>query len=320
MSSSWQMNRAATKAPIRWPEGKTFAFTVFDDPDAQTLKEGQQIYSFLAGLGLRTTKGVWPSGPVRETNSPGDTCQDPAYLKAACELQRLGFEIGYHHNTPHTSLRSEIIEGLDRFRSYFGGDPLSMANHYNGEAIYWGSARLTGLSRAVYNCSTLWQNEGKFNGHVNGHPSFWGDVCKSRIRYCRNFIFLDINTLKACPWMPYHDPLRPFVNLWYASTEGSNRDRFVKTICEENQDRLEAEGGACIMYTHFGHHYVRDGSLDPEFQRLMTRLSRKNGWFVPVSTLLGYLRSQQGDTELTGKMRRDLEIRWLWVKFFRGTS
>ena len=27
-----------------WPDGKTFAFTVFDDPDAQTCEHGKRIY------------------------------------------------------------------------------------------------------------------------------------------------------------------------------------------------------------------------------------------------------------------------------------
>ena len=61
---------------LTWPEGKSFAFTIFDDPDAQVLKDGREVYSLLADLGFRTTKGVWPSGPLRQRNSKGDTCAD----------------------------------------------------------------------------------------------------------------------------------------------------------------------------------------------------------------------------------------------------
>ena len=43
-----------------WPEGRDFAFTVFDDADSQTLENGRPIYELLGGLGLRTTKSVWP--------------------------------------------------------------------------------------------------------------------------------------------------------------------------------------------------------------------------------------------------------------------
>ena len=45
---------------------------------------------------------------------------------------------------------------------------------------------------------------------------------------------------------------------------------------------MEAEGGACIMYTHFASGFVHDGGLDPRFTELVTRLAGKNGSFVPV--------------------------------------
>src|ERR1041385_2008787 len=120
-----------------------------------------------------------------------------------------------------------------------------------------------------------------FTGHVPGSAEFWGDLCQQQIRYVRNFVFSEINTLKVCPWMPYHDPLRPFVNLWYASSEGAQAPQFLETIREENQERLEEERGCCIMYTHFGLGYYRDGRLAPRFVELMTRLAKRNGWFVP---------------------------------------
>ena len=39
----------SSKPPaVTWPQGKRFAFTVFDDPDSQTLEAGRAVYSFLA--------------------------------------------------------------------------------------------------------------------------------------------------------------------------------------------------------------------------------------------------------------------------------
>ena len=303
-----------------WPEGKRFAFTVFDDPDAQSCEAGKRIYGFLGDLGFRTTRGVWPGPTVREPNSPGDTCENRDYLAHTGALQSQGFEVGYHNTTKHSSLRDETIRGLDRFRSYFGHDPRAMANHYNAEAIYWGGARLTAPISAVYAVATLGRTNGVHFGHVENHPTFWGDICRDRIEYCRNFVYSGANTLAACPWMPYHDPLRPLVRQWYASSEGSNVARFTATLSEAQQDRLEAEGGACIMYTHFGHGFVEDGQLQPRFKQLMERLSKKNGWFVPVSTLLDHLAQQRAERILTDAQRRALESRWLWEKLFRGTS
>lgn len=310
----------ARRPTLQWPDGKTFAFTIFDDPDAQTYEGGEIVYSFLADLGFRTTRGVWPGPAVRPPNSPGETCANAAYRAHCLALQALGFEVGYHNTTKHSSTREETIRGLDAFRRYFGSDPKTMANHYNAEAIYWGGKRVTPPLRAVYSLATLGRTNGVHFGDVEGHPSFWGDVCRARVQYCRNFVFSDVNTLRVCPWMPYHDPLRPYVTAWYASAEGSNVQRFTRTISEPNQDRLEHEGGACIMYTHFGHGYVDNGRVNPTFASLMRRLSRKNGWFVPVGALLDYLRRGAEPLVISDAQRSSLERRWLWQKMMRGTS
>ena len=45
---------------VAWPEGKAFAFTVFDDTDACTVENTKPVYDFLRDCGLRTTKSVWP--------------------------------------------------------------------------------------------------------------------------------------------------------------------------------------------------------------------------------------------------------------------
>jgi len=47
------------------------------------------------------------------------------------------------------------------------------------------------------------------------------------------------------------------------------------------------------MYTHFGHGFVEDQRLNSRFADLMTRLSKRNGWFVPVSTLLDCVAAQR---------------------------
>jgi hypothetical protein len=321
MLSNHQERREMPAPPVvNWPDGKRFAFTIFDDPDAQSYEDGLVVYSFLAECGFRTTRGVWPAAPVRTPNSGGETCAHEAYRRHTRELQASGFEVGYHNTTKHSSVREEIVKGLDTFRDYFGHDPYAMANHYNAEAIYWGAARVTPPVRSIYSLATLGRTRGVHFGETEGHPSFWGDVCHERVRYCRNFVYSDVNTLAACPWMPYFDPRRPYVQAWYSSSEGSNVTRLTTTLSEANQDRLEEEGGACVMYTHFGHGYVENGQLHPRFKALMQRLSRKNGWFVPVSTLLDYLGRQRASLEITDAQRGSLERRWLWEKLFRGTS
>jgi hypothetical protein len=83
---------------ITWPEGKRFAFTVFDDPDGQSMETTRLVYSFLADLGFRTTIGVWPLDIRRETNSGGETCANPEYRVFLQQLQTKAFEIGFHNS------------------------------------------------------------------------------------------------------------------------------------------------------------------------------------------------------------------------------
>ena len=301
---------------VEWPGGHRFAFTIFDDPDGQTLEQSRAAYDFLDRIGLRTTKAVWVMEPP-ERNSLGDTCESDAWRDHCADLQRRGFEIAYHNGAPGSLQRPAIIRSLDLFRDYFGHDPISMANHYNEEAIYWGRARLTGMPRAVYSAFT---RRSKFFGHVAGHRCFWGDVCRDRVEFCRNFVFREINTLKTCPQMPYVDPDRPYVRAWYSASEGANRRSFVRRLTEAAQDRLEAEGGACILYTHFGHDFVHAGELDPQVRRLLARLAAKRGWFVPVGDLLNFLCARRGYHVLTAAERGHLERTWLASKVIHGTS
>jgi predicted TIM-barrel fold metal-dependent hydrolase len=85
-------------------------------------------------------------------------------------------------------------------------------------------------------------------------------------------------------------------------------------------DRLEEEGGAAIVYTHFGHGYFASGSQDHRFKTLMSRLAKKNGWFVPVKTMLGFLESQGNGAAISRQDRDRMERRWLWSKLRHGTS
>jgi hypothetical protein len=308
---------------IEWPDGKDFAFTIFDDPDQDTVENLETVYPFLCDLGFRTTKAVWPiQGDSKKTT----TCENERYLELVLGLQKQGFEIGLHNVTSRTSTRERTAFGLERFRSLFGHTPYSMANHTGcGENIYWGSARLSGVYRVLYNMLNLRLNGNRqvvSQGHIEGSPLFWGDFCKAQIKYVRNFVFGDINTLKACPVMPYHDPVRPLVNHWFASSEGSNLNLFNATLSEENQDRLVREGGACIMYTHFASGFQEKGRVNRRFEVLMERLSKMNGWFVPVETLLDYILRTRGHHVITQKERNVLEGRWMWHKITatRGRS
>ena len=316
------------RSSVTWPNGKKFAFTVFDDTDLSTLRNGRPVYDFLAELGFKTTKSVWPVAPCREKRNSrniynfdigGDTCADADYLAWVKALQASGFEIGFHNASYVSSPREVTLQALEEFRAHFGVYPRTYATHFQCvDGIYWGSARLSGVNRFIYDVLKRYRTHGVFSGHEPGSAYFWGDACRDCIRYVRNFVFHDINTLHACPQMPYHDPERPYVNAWFASSAGGDRKAFNAMLHESNQDRLESEGGACIMYTHFGKGFFRNGNLDKTFVRLMRRLSTMGGWFVPVATLLDYLQTQCGIVTIRRHERAALERRWLLDKMRSG--
>jgi hypothetical protein len=306
---------------IQWPDGKSFAFTIFDDSDLSTVENVREVYSFLENCGLRTTKSVWPVAGRLDPSEwfGGTTCADLGYLEWILSLQAKGFEIGYHLGTFHSSTREETVRALERFGRVFSHYPITMANHFRcKENMYWGDARFTGVNRLLYNVLTKFSNASQFTGHVEGDKYFWGDLCRDKTKYVRNFVFSEINTLKACPFMPYFDPMRPYVNYWFASSDGGDIESFNKCLAEPNQNRLEEEGGACIMYAHLAKGYYRDGALDPKFKSLIARLSKRNGWFVPVSTLLNYLVEIKGHHEISRSQRARLERSWLWNRLRRS--
>ncbi len=298
---------------IRWPDGKDFAFTFFDDTERATVENNRAIYGMLRDLGMRTTKSVWPFAGPGEPDIPGPTCDEPEYLELCLQLQREGFEIALHNVTYHTSDTAATRRGFDLFRELFGHDPKSLANHStNREGLYWGPARLTSWRRSLY---SLLQRGQHFTGHVPGDPLFWGDLCKERVRYVRNFSFTDLNTLACLPQMPYHDPSRPWVNQWFAASDGRSIVPFNRHVTRKTVDKLIAERGCCILYTHFGkdfYDYRKKGALDPDFVATMEHVAKHNGWFVPVSTLLDFLASQQPEPAvITQRELNRIENLWL---------
>ena len=306
---------------ILWPNKKRFAFTIFDDTDRANLNDNKLVYQYLDELNFKTTKSVWITEGNKQQEGQGITCSDKEYLNWLLELKSKGFEIGYHNTTYQSSFRKEIDKGLKLFVKIFKQNPKVMANHSdNEENIYWGAHRLSGVRKVIYNILTRFRKNKIYKGDDESSKYFWGDLCKEYITYVRNFVFKDINTLKSCPFMPYQDQTKPYVNYWFASSEGNNVEKFNKCISDINQDRLEEEGGACIMYTHFADGFCENGKLSENFKKQMYRLSKKEGWFVPTSTLLDFLRTKNIIKIINSKQRTKLEWKWLFDKLILGST
>lgn len=301
---------------VTFPKGKTFAFTVLDDTDNATVQNVKPVYDLLDELGLRTTKSLWIYPPRDEFG--GQCAEDDAYLEFLRELQSRGFELASHSVGSGAFSGEEIREGFERFHELFGDYPRIHANHArNPDNLYWRPQDrfvfpFSLLVRAAQYIKRPLPEEG---GHLEDSPHFWGDWAKNHIEYIRGLTFNDVNTLACDPRMPYIHPKREkYSNYWFSSSDGHTVEEFNELIRPENIDRLEREGGVCIVYTHFASGFVNQGTLNERFSAQMRSLaSRDGGWFVPVGELLDYIRSERDVQEPYSKFsyRFGVELRWM---------
>jgi hypothetical protein len=159
----------------------------------------------------------------------------------------------------------------------------------------------------------LARRDDDYYGEIPGAPCFWGDFCRDRITYTRGFTVNEINTLNFDPYMPYHDPRRPFVRYWFSGSDAPGPVEFASLMAPECQDRLMEEGGACIVYSHLGKGFVSNGKLNPQFKTLMERMARLPGWFVPAKELLDHLRARPGWSS-NAKYEHLRRMQWIWLR------
>lgn len=294
-----------------FPGNKRFAFSIFDDTDLSTVENVGPVYRLLDEIRIRTTKSVWPLASSSNGRFGGESLQDPDYFAFVLGLKEAGFEIALHNVRNTCSAREEIRAGLEEFKRLLGSYPRVHANHsHNRENIYWGPARFSSIS-PFYRAMTLFGRP-SFEGHIQDSKYFWGDLCRAHIDYVRNLVFREINLIRINPSMPYHDPSRPFVNAWFSSSDGHDVRTFCELLSETNQDRLEEEGGVCIVYAHFACGFASRGAVHPRVDFLLRRFALKDGWFVPVSTLLDFLRQQRQTLSITRSEIEAMEHTWLF--------
>lgn len=298
---------------IVFPGGKRFAFSILDDTDVATVQNVAPVYRLLDALGMRTTKTVWPLACPEGSRdfAASQTLEDPEYLEFVRWLLDRGFEVTWHGATMEASERARTEEGLERFRALFGAYPRIHANHaYNRENLYWGPDRVDQpLLKAVIQ-RAIPTPEGFYAGHVEGSPYWWGDLALRHVEYARNLTFDEVNLARINPSMPYHDPARPLVRWWFSCSDAEDRDEFAELLRPDRQERLEREGGWCIVATHLGKGFARDGEVDRLVRRRLETLSARDGWFAPVGEILDFLRARRGTDALPADEWDRMQWRW----------
>jgi len=263
--------------------------------------------------GILTTKSVWCFRPRGKFS--GDSLEDEDYLNWILDLSKKGFEIGLHNVGDGYFCRHEILEGLEIFKSKIGYSPKVHCNHVsNPDNLYWWDRRFVWPFNYIYRvlCFIKRRHSIPPGGDVETSGCFWGDAAKNNIKYVRNLITSDLNTLNFDPKMPWHDPTKPYVDYWFSSSDGHDVKLFNDIFAPKNIDKLEKEGGACFIYTHFASGFIdANGQLNPEFKERIDDLASRQGWFVPCGVLLDYLLKKQHVQKVSYWYRLTLNFKWL---------
>lgn len=303
-----------------YPFGKRFAVSLVDDTDRARLAEIEPVYACLLEHGLRTTKTVWPLEASARSNgydlTDGQTLQSLPYRKFCRQLQAAGFEIAMHTASGGDSRRDETLRAYQLFEEIFGAPPVTNIMHgRNRENLYWGKCctRYRTVAALIDRLVPL-----AFDGHDPHSDYYWGDLCRERTRYVRLFETIRLNTLAFDPATPYHDPRKPDVPWWFSATYAA-QTRLLQLLTAPRLDRLAAERGASILHLYLRRFAVArgDGSftVHPGFLQCARLLaSYRDGWYVPVATLLDRLRAvrslaiEAGGEEIVIRNRSELPI------------
>ncbi len=242
---------------------------------------------------------------------------DEGYREFVLDIKKKGFEIGLHNVGSGEYFRAEILEGLEEFRRIIGEYPGIQINHaYNPDSIYGGHKRFSfPFDRLIKMLHPLYAEN--YTGEVKGSPYFWGDMHKKIIKYSRNYETDRLNTIGFNPYMPYVDARKSeYSNYWFSSTFAPNQWMFNRIVTRSAIDKLERDGGVCILNTHLGY-YMKDGVIDSGFVERIKYLSKKrSGWFVPVSTVMDHLLSARDvDRSIPLLTRYWMELSYLLTRF-----
>lgn len=301
-----------------FPGNRRFAFSILDDTDDATLANVRPIYDQLRDLGLSATKTVWPLDCPEGSRLyfAGETLQSEPYLAFVHQLKQDGFELAFHGATMESSYRERTVEALEFFHTEFGEYPRLFCNHgHNRENLYWGADRFrTYAARRAFHL-TQEAPRHSYEGSLEESPYFWGDLCRKHVKYVRSFTFRRLNLLEINPEMPYRLPDKPFVNYWFSTSDAPDVHQFNRSMSRARIDRVEAEGGVCIVSTHLGKGFAPDGVVNPDTLEILRDVSQRPGWFAPVSDILDFLLEQRGhDVEPTRYRQALLEYQFLFER------
>ena len=300
---------------MKFPDKKQFAFSILDDTDEATLRNIQPVYDLLWKLGFRTTKTAWPFDRSEGSKIfiAAETLQNKEYLEYIHTLLDRGFELGFHGASMNSSRRDRTIQALKYFKNEFGFYPRIFCNHGNNrENLYWGYKRFQTKIFRELNKIAKKKKINYWEGEIENSEYFWGDLCQEHIQYVRNFTFNRLNMMKVNPEIPYRLPETKYINGWFSTADAPDVNAFNHLLTFDRIDELERTGGVCLLSTHFGKGFVKNGKINTVASELLRYIASKNGWFAPVSVILDHLSEKRGSRlEISHFERFHLECRYI---------
>ncbi len=279
-----------------YPGGKEFAFTILDDTDDTTVKTGKPVYDYLYEKGVITTKTVWALDPPDcggGIYAAGSTLQDLQYRDWVRELSERGYEIAFHNATMVSSKRKDTEEAISLVENLFGRMRLHCNHGQNAENLFWGYKRYeTRFIRQLI--KILGKQSSEYYGDVVNSDFYWLDLASEKFDYIRSFTFRSLLYAESYLGRPYKTPSQNWGGCFFTTADAPTVYQFNRVVNEKALDKLARNNGYAIVSTHLGKGFYADGRLNKEFKRIVDHISDMNGWFVPVSELLDYLRDKGG--------------------------
>lgn len=301
-----------------WPNGKTFAFTIIDDSDYDTIEKIRPIYDFLYDINMLTTKNVWVY-PSRN-NCDGCCLLDNDYKIFILFLKSIGYEIGLHGVGSGDFRKDEISDGIRIFNDIIGYYPNLHTNHINNkDGLYVGFNRYPRFFKNIYNKFGFKSN--RTLGDLYFSDYFWGDISKKYIKYLKGNIYNCTNIFNYDNHTPYVDIDKiKYSNYWFSTSDGYKYEKFIKIIDKENIDKLIAQRGLCVISANFskGGFVDINGDIDKTFKYRMEYIANRNGWFVPATVIFDYLLKYRGTIHPLSKTQLIIkELKYSIHKMFK---
>jgi hypothetical protein len=278
-----------------YPDGKRFGFTIVHDADSAYSKRLAPIIDAFDGIGLRITVTVFPfwaawGHPVRSWQEWRAT--DPFFAPIAVPLEdeaerdfyldvaARGHEIGMHTPSETSSRREDVVRAFDLFQSIFGHPPRVYVEHSPGNNLD-AQARCGSDSASPY-----------FNTDLLNESGCWIWVCDPETsfpRYHHRNGRLNVLSDDGEPFCPRACEKFGIARAFLRSpTTPADGNGFLSTFTEAAFDKLEADRGLALVYTHLAMDW-----LDPETRALradifdrLTGLAKRNVWFAPACVIL----------------------------------